>query len=441
MSRALVMLLLSWVCIGCAARSPEWDSPPRAAPGVPLRVWSADPSQAATLQRSARTRAVLLATRGGGEPLAREGCQRLRIVEPRRYPDGTAVTAADVVASWETALARSGGAARWLLAPVRGAAAAAAGMAPRIAGLYAADGAVEVCVDHPVPDWEARLRHPELWLDRGVTDDAVVFVDGGGIAASFDAGRVDLAVVYGREAGALDTAGAGARLARLPEWDRTYALWFNIRARWVNDPYFRRWLAGRIDREGMLRYLFEERGSTAFRLVTDGADRPAWVPRDERPFAASSSPRLAISFIRRDRQASDIAARLKAAFESEGLRVDLTARSADDLRQDLTAGRYQVALVSHDSTLSDPVLALTQTLDRLGPGAESALALLEAAARIAPAGRRASGAREAETPLLADARLVPLLRLEAWLATVGTPGGFETGGFGVLRIDAGGEAP
>ena len=245
----------------------------------------------------------------------------------------------------------------------------------------------------------------------------------GSLAAN---GGLDLAVVYGRTAGELLAAPeAPLRLERLPSWDTTYALWVEDRSRWVNDPRFRRWLAASLDRQDLVDYVFGERAEAAHGLIA-GASVPAESTPPRRPFSSRSAPRLILGYDRRDGLAGSLAARIKAVLESEGVTVRLSDANDEGL---------QLLLLAHRPSLDDPVLALFDTMWPLRSRAPESIRSLQHATRIADRERRRRSAAEIERAMIDDARLVPLVRVHAWLALHDGLAGVEAGGRGVLRLE------
>jgi hypothetical protein len=395
--------------------------------------------------------------------LEEPGCHRITL--SGRGASG--LPAADVVAAWEAGLHAPGGALGWLLQPVEGASDVVLGAADRVAGLAAEESdELVVCVERPTPDWPARLAHPVLWpllgdplatdargggsfrwaadgsvlvrvtsetRARGITRIEVVDGSEGDAASLPETNGFDLAILSGRAAERLRARGdARIRLQRLPRWDAVYALWLNAQARWTNDPSFRRWLSGALDRESMARYLFGEQAEATYGLTGVGKATPAAA---RRPFSRTSSPRLALAFDRDDRNAASIAARVKAVLEQEGVVLQLVPGPVVHLRRSLEEGGAQMAIVAHRPPTGDPVLALLDTLWPLRATALEASERLERATRIEDADRRRERAAEVEAELIERGRLVPLVRLRAWLARHADLSGVESGAYGVLRFE------
>jgi len=121
-----------------------------------------------------------------------------------------------------------------------------------------------------------------------------------------------------------------------------------------------------------------------------------------------------------DRRAitSDIAARIKADLEGAGVGVDLDPRSRGDLERGLRSDRFQAVLVFQRPWTADSVLALLETLHATGPVPDHARAVLVEAARESPGSERRSAAAFAvQDRIRRDATLVPLARIDAWVAT------------------------
>jgi len=434
------------------------ETTPRTGGGGRVRVLPSSPAQTMAIRDAATT--GRLAPDGLLRPVdvELENCAVFRVAGGAVYPDGRSVDAESVIAEWEAAIGRAGNPAAWLLAPVLE------------AGTLTRDekGRLRICTERRTPDWPARMAHPGLWLrgahasdDRSnapgsfrVTDeagvlaasppdadgrpllDAIELVEPGASdpALLFEADAVDLAVVSGRDAGPLvDGSDAALRVERLTQWDTVYALWFGARARWVNDPRFRAWVAGAVDRDAMLRFLFDGRGEPAFRLTAGGGSE--WSEPPSRPFSRGSVPRLELIFDSADVDAVSIASRLKAVLEQQGLSIRLEPASGDRLREATDDEGFQMALVAHRPPVIDPVLALQHTLWALGNPMIEAWESLERAAWWEEQERRLSAALFVEDTLLRQARLVPLVRVHAWLITRPGLGGVSAGAWGVLRFE------
>lgn len=448
MPRLSLILLISWICAGCAvdpARPTERPDAPRRA----LRLLETEPGLARAVRHSALCRPPAL-TEIEGDP-DQPSCRRFRVAPP--------ADPQSVVAAWEAGLRRPDSAHRWLLEPLAGSRDLVFGGAAHASGLRAEHDTLVLCMARAMPDLSLRVAHPDLWPHR--VDPVSLRVQGDGpfrwsadgtalvrtepgrasrpgriefvrapdrdAAGLISRGQVDLAIAYGVTADTLLTADASpVHLERIPDWDKVYALWLNPSSRWLNDPRFRRWLAASIDREAMVRLVFGGRGEPAFRLL-GGEHRTVPGPTNGgRPIASSSSPRLALTFDAQDPHARSIAARIKAELEQDGLLLEL---------QPGPKGRFQMALVAHHPPIADPLLALQHTLWPLGDAAAEALRLLDRASRIAHPRRRRERAARLEDDLLADARLIPLLRLHAWLVRHRDLRGVSAGRYGILRFD------
>jgi MarR-like DNA-binding transcriptional regulator SgrR of sgrS sRNA len=457
MARFRLILVISWICAGCAATFPRPSLEPDQS-ARPLRLLETEPGQVRMLGRSL-VAAPPFVTGDSGEA----DCQRFSTsgAEDRRLDAG------DVVADWEAGLREVDGPYGWLLQPVAGAVDVALGATAHAAGLRADEDSLVVCTERPTPDWAARLEHPALWpvvrdpptgRDRGSgpfrwSDDGTALLrvarDGKRPArvdrieivrdraqdavSLFGEGQLDLAIVYGRAAGEIRAPRDGTvRMERLPGWDKIYALWLGSEGRWVNDPAFRRWVAAVIDRESMVRYLFGTQGQTAQGLTDAG--RPRATPAAGRPFSRTSSPRLTLAFDRRDRHAESIAARIKAVLEREGVKLLLEPRDSMG-RGAQSEDEPAVMLMAHHPPVGDPVLGLLDTLWPLRVVAREEIRRLLRATRISDPGRRGERAGEVESRLIDDARLVPLVRLQAWLARREGLSGVGAGRYGVLRLD------
>ena len=444
MPRLLVILLVSWVYVGCATGPAPPQTLPRS--GGRVGLLPSSPAQASAIGDSVTWGRLapdgLLRPAGEG----RENCALFRFVGREQFPDGRPVNAESVIADWEATLDRGDGPADWLLAHVT-----ILDEDP--------DGRLRICTETRSPDWSARLSHPGLWLQSGPgsflpTDetgvwtaaplsgdgrprlDVVEIVEPGlsDPALLFELGAVDLAVLSGRDASALlENPDSTLRVERLPQWDTVYALWLGARARWVNDPRFRAWLAGAVDRDAMLSLQFDGRGDSAFRLTPGGG--PEWSEPPMRPFSAGSVPRLDLVFDSTDTDAASIAARLKAVLEQKGLSIRLEPASSERLREATLESGFQMALVAHRPPVTDPVLALQHTLWALGNPMAEVWDSLERAAWWEEEERRRSAALFAEDTLLRQARLVPLVRVHTWLVVRPELEGVVAGPWGVLRLD------
>ena len=190
----------------------------------------------------------------------------------------------------------------------------------------------------------------------------------------------------------------------------------------------------------MVEYLFDGHAEIAFGLQASSSE-PAWTDVSERPVSASTEPRLELHFDNTDAHAESIASRIKARLASERVRVELRAVSAAELARELRAGRVQVAVVMHSPASHDPVLALRETCERLGPGAADASTILRQASGFEDPAVRARAADAAERALLSTATLVPLVRVHAYIGRRARLGRVVPGVVGVLDFERAGWMP
>ena len=146
-------------------------------------------------------------------------------------------------------------------------------------------------------------------------------------------------------------------------------------------------------------------------------------------------PRLSLTFSREDPFAVRVAARVKAAWEELGLGLDLDGAGGAEFRERARRGEFVAALLLHQPPTADPVLGMHGSLAATGSTIPDAIAALEEASRVAEPEERLLAAGRAEAALLRDARLIPLVRLHAWLATDARLVGIESGPAGTLRLD------
>jgi len=212
------------------------------------------------------------------------------------------------------------------------------------------------------------------------------------------AGEFDLAVLYGADVAAATSRDREWTVARLATWDRTYALWLNRSARWTHDPTFRRWVSATIDRDGMVDVLFDGQGRPVGSWMRD--DPPDTTSPAVQPFSARARPRLSLVHDDADPQAAAIAARLKADLERYGPIVEIRPRASSEVRLDPERREPSAVLIVHRSS--------------------------------------ESRFPESDDRLLADDRLVPVVRLHAWSATRRGLRGVRWGPEGVVSLsDAG----
>jgi len=369
-----------------------------------------------------------------------DSCRRFEIDRRAHFPDGTPVAPGHVILAWEQGLRRGGGPHRWLLEPVRGSADVVHGSADHVSGLRAEGDDLVVCFHRETPDWRQRLSHPELWVRREVEGDLEQGAgpfrwDGGDVLEAnpyarrasprlegvrlvrgddrsrrfFEDGEADLGVVYGRRAAALLAARpSGFRAERAAGWDKSYGLWFDSNSRWVSDPAFRTWIGAVVDRETMLALLFDGQGELVEGLA-DGAVAEFEGVVPPRPFGASSAPHLSLAYDAGDRDATRIAARIKAVLEAQRVAVELKA-----VPHLANHGSSAAVLIVHRPPVEDPLLGLQDTLSPLGPSARATMERLQLASRDADPARRSNAANVVWRELLARQRIVPLLRLHAW---------------------------
>jgi len=467
MRRAILILLLAGAYVSCASRGLDPARPDgKARPGGEARVLVG-----AALSRIDFVRSTIAAplTSGGGlvGAVRREAavggagsCWSLAL--EGRYPDGSRVRPEDLVEAWSSELAEPDSSLRWLLGDLVGLDAWLVGGRGSIAGLRARGESLSLCFEGEVEDLTARLEHPALafsrprddgfvgpgpfaaeradalaanpsyagsapWLDevRGIaSDDAAALL--------FELDAIDVAVIEGDAVTSL--ADSAVAIRRLEDWDSTWYLWIGDDQRWVLDPAFRAWLAGSVDRDAMVRYLFDGHAAAVFSLAPGATTEPLWVEPRRRPFASGSRPRLVLHRIAGDLAGERIAARLQQELGLLGVELRVVALEVQGLESALERGEVAMALLSSRPANDDPILRLSQALAPLGPSAADALQRLKHANPTAPA-LRGDAAWLVEHGLLLDARLVPLLRLEAWLAVRDGLRGVRSGATGRLELE------
>lgn len=472
MWRPGVILLVSWAYVGCSApRSPPLEVPQARPGGVArvvvgetlglpeLRRWVAD---VALVPASGRPGLSTMIDPPPGGPSS-AGCWQFDV---RRTSDMDSPTAGTVLQQWRQALTEPADVASVLLARVVSPGASMEAVEAAAADPDAPPAGLRLCVPRPTPDLLRRLAHPALWLSQAgsgaargpfaVSDDDPRFFPrnphGTGPpplealraveAADADPalllrlGEADVALLYGPSAAALIQRPAESlRLERWPAMDRVYWIRFHLGQRWVRDPTFRRWLAGRLPRESLLRYVFDERGETSYTLSRQEPRQPRWDPVMRRPFSAATRPRLSLDYPGHDRFAAAIAGRLQASLELEGLSVAIHERSLEELTAEGFDGASSMALMCHRPRSEDPVLALLETVGPLGPRAGPFLALLDQASRLEQTTDRRAAAWLAEDALLIDADIAPLVRVQAWLASHRALQGLVAAADGMPRFD------
>jgi hypothetical protein len=385
-------------------------------------------------------------------PAARPGCSQYRLAPPEDP------AASQVLEAWQAGLRDPQGAHGWLLGPVTGARAVASGVAERAEGLAAAgEELLVVCFERPVPDWSWRLDHPALWVAPGDMASPARFrraADGlaverqavgrrrrsalrrvefvgeppGGPEAG-DPRAFELAVAYGREVDrerSRASVSPRTRLERIQAWDATYALWIDKSARWTMDPAFRRWLAGVLDADAAaaVSHLFGRDAEAARGLLASREPPPAPV---RRPFSRTSAPRIQLAHDDADPRARELASRIQAALAAEGVDVRRLQQQEAELPG--------LQLIAHRPALADPILALLETLWPLGARASEEIRSLERAAELPTSELRRRRAAELEAAWIAEATLVPLVRVHAWLVRDARLEGVRLGPFGVLRLE------
>jgi MarR-like DNA-binding transcriptional regulator SgrR of sgrS sRNA len=323
-----------------------------------------------------------------GSDEAGGGCWSFAIDPHARFPNGSRVRPADLVTAWETGLREPASAHHWLLSTVEGSEALDATRANGVSGLRAMDDRLEICVSTATPDLPERLSHPALWLWRRSESNGMWEGPGpfrqiaatrleanpaAGMPPLLDAvqlvvdpstdpallinlAEADLGVVFGRAAERLrQDARENLSLTRLPHWDRVYFLWVDRGARWVNDPRFRRWLSGVIDRQSMVDYLFAGQGEP---VQTLSGAAVANQELQSKPLERLSRPRLSLVYDENDPLAARIAGRLVAAVRLEAIELSLIARGADELRSAAGDPAPSMVLSVHQPWSDDPVLGL-----------------------------------------------------------------------------------
>jgi MarR-like DNA-binding transcriptional regulator SgrR of sgrS sRNA len=377
------------------------------------------------------------------------------------------VTAADVIASWEALLHAEGSPHRFLLDPIKGAAAFRDRKAEKIAGLEGDGSELRITLSHAAPDLPARLAHPALGVGRpsregaprgsGAFDAAPGELDVRGnpfhpagrphldgfrvVAAGtvdpallIDANVADAAIVYGRSGGRLlETPSTSATVTRWPPADREYFLFLNPGSGFfASSVAIRTLLTRSVDREAVLLYLFDGRGETLTSFFPGG---PPLAPPAFGTALSGSRSRVPLTFDRDDPQALSVAARIKAAWQEIGIVADLEGLDAATVRERLSRGQYAATIGLRQPGSRDPILSLWETLAGLGPLAlRSAPGLAEGALDPDPLVRLAE-ARNAEAALIEQGFLLPLVRLHAYLATRQRLVGVEPSQPGLLRLD------
>lgn len=358
-----------------------------------------------------------------------------------RFTLAPGVDGTRILSAWASRLRDRGWSDAWLLRPVVGAEAYRRLASDDLAGLRIEGGRLVVETVRPLTDLPTRLAHPALApppefgagaFRRTAAAERFVAVSTRGVAgfSIVAPASADVAVVYGEDVAAVGSLAT----ERLPEWDLRYVLVANPRARWTNDPTFRRWIASSIDADDAVRFLFDGRGSTLRGLVVDPETAPLASAGAPGMRPTTSVPRLRIVHDLADDAARAIASRIEAEIESAGAIVDREPVPAEEIAARVDAG-VALAVLIHLPATGDPVLDLRTTLERAGGTFADACRLLDAAtARVSRDGRTAV-AEEVERDLLAQATLVPLVRLDAWLGVRDGIAGLEPGLAGDLALE------
>jgi MarR-like DNA-binding transcriptional regulator SgrR of sgrS sRNA len=480
MRRLALFVFFSVIYIGCASRGPGASDPatpggPALRPGGSLRLWlpAVTPEDGWPLDRCADASGLLSGSLGRGlvrldgdgraRPAIATTWQRERAGESGErwvfeldpaasFPDGAPVTAAAVADWWTRELRDPCSAARWLLGAVDGIETGEPGRLVLRLGREVAD--LPVRLAHPAlhvyaprasrfaagpaafaPAAEpgAFDRREPVGRARGLDRLELVGRPDDDPSLLLRVGEADAAVVSGR--GAAELRDADLDLVALDGWERTYALWAGAETWPLRDRRFRLALASAIDSAALLDRIFAGAGAVPESLLP-GASPASAEPAP--PLATFRGERVELLFDRDDAAAAAIAARVRAEAIEHGVRCELRPAAAAEYRRLLAEGPASLALVVHRRILGDPLLDLGDTLWRLGAGAREALELLDRASRFEEPEPRRTEARFVEDLLLREARIVPLVRLRAWLATSGDLVGIEAGLWGRLDLERAG---
>jgi hypothetical protein len=372
---------------------------------------------------------------------------------------------ADLVSAWNEALASGPSPLHWLLALGSAREHVLKGEAVLQQGDARAEpDGVRLCGPSSLLDLQKRLEHPalrrtlaarhsvtscspfvstttdgaylsnrELVVGRPYVD-SVGQVTGGAPSLLFKLGDVDVAVVQGHDITALRAPSPQVTLERAPAREPTYFLWLNPQKRWLNSRTFRAWLAGTIQRADIVHLLFDDNGTPAFTLRAAQRASPSWDLVRDAPLV-QSKPHLMLHYDETDPAATLLAARLRAEFSTERVDLELRPTEHDRLLTAVEQGDVDVALMVHRPETKDPVLALLGTAWWLGEQArEETLALVDATA-LEVEKARDQAAAAVEHALLEDARVVPLVRLQSWLATRDGLVGVTIDPDGTIRLD------
>ncbi len=282
------------------------------------------------------------------------------------------------------------------------------------------EGSDPAFVEDRVDRWSRLARTTRLDRVEFVSDRRIDAVD------LFLLGEIDLTPAYGRDVGRLREADAARpRLSRAPGWDRTYLIRCDPRLRWTNDPNFRRWFAETIDRVDLVEGLFDGRGAPAW-TVQSSSGGPLWQPPVIHPFGSTSQPVLHLKYDPADSGAASVASRMKALFVNHGVEMRLV--TGDEIE------RPELTLSAHQRWSPDPVVAILPLVRAGGLAGEGAAHYLEQA-RNAAGEARENLASLAEEALLIQALVIPLVRLEAWIASAPALEGVKPGLTGELALE------
>lgn len=400
-------------------------------------------------------------------PSAVEATWLFRLDPLARFSGGAPVRPQDVIAAWEDLLRSRATPYRFLLDPVQGAEAFARGEAQHVAGLAASGADLSIALARPAPDLLRRLAHPALGVGRIARGgaplgagpftadpaeagaaanpyhpdgrpflDAFRTVPAGTVdpALLIDAREADAAILYGRSAGRLvDAPPPTLRLARWAAADRTYFVCLNPDSGFFSQsPILRNLLAKSFDRDAILRYLFDGRGEATTSFFPGG--EPAPPPATGVRLGGGKSA-LVLTFDRDDPLAASLAARVKATWEELNLPVQLEGLDARTLRDRLLRDEYDALLGAWQPPTADPLLGLWGTVASLGPAFRGTVRSLGEASAAPDLPARLEAARRIEALLVSDSILLPLVRLDAWLATTPRLAGVVPSAGGLLGLE------
>lgn len=300
-------------------------------------------------------------------------------------PAGVSLTAE--LARFRAELRRDDSDHRWLLGR---------GLPPETV-VSLADDALRVCFERDVPDWRERFSHPALFPPPAPT------------------APDDTRVVTGDDAKLLGED-PRYRLRPAPELRAAYGIWANPAGRWVADPPFRHWLAAAIDREAMAVVLVGDAGEPIERLVASAA--PVGPPPPAyRPYSDRSRPRIPLLHRADDPWAARVASRLRAELGTVHIELQPQPLGPAALREAVREGAYGLLLYRHRAEFEDPVLAAQAGLREFGLDGGTVWEALVEAARLEDRAARRAAVRRIEDRALRSGELIPLLAVDAWLAT------------------------